>query len=135
MSQSFNALAASQEWKDVPLFVSSTLRDTHAERDALRNRVFPAIDEMLRSHRYRFEPIDLRIGVESKPDDSGHGALAVFERDQAIAILKFAHSHDMEIVRTCSGHSKSGLSLSGRAGLVAFLHDVKNAAVDFDSRS
>jgi tetratricopeptide (TPR) repeat protein len=37
----------------------------HAERDHLRNVVFPALEERLRSRRLHLEPIDLRLGVET----------------------------------------------------------------------
>jgi DNA invertase Pin-like site-specific DNA recombinase len=53
--------------------------------------------------------------------------------NQAIAILRYAHSHNMEIVRTYSDHGKSGLSLTGRAGLSELLADVKRGSVDFDA--
>jgi len=38
----------------------------HAERDALRDKVFPALEEALRSQRRFLEPIDLRWGVETR---------------------------------------------------------------------
>ena len=51
--------------KTTPLFMSSTFRDMHAERDVLNNVVFPALAERLRARRCRLEPIDLRVGVET----------------------------------------------------------------------
>jgi DNA invertase Pin-like site-specific DNA recombinase len=53
--------------------------------------------------------------------------------NQATAILQYAHSHNMEIVWTYSDHGKSGLSLSGRAGLAELLDDMKNGTIDFDA--
>lgn len=52
-------------WKARPVFLTSTFRDMHAERDHLRDFVFPAIDERLRERREYLEPIDLRQGVET----------------------------------------------------------------------
>src|ERR1700733_1255869 len=51
--------------------------------------------------------------------------------NQSLAILQYAQSHNMEIVRTYSDHGKSGLSLSGRSGLRQLLADVQSGEVDF----
>lgn len=51
--------------------------------------------------------------------------------NQSLAILQYAQSHNMDIVRTYSDHGKSGLSLSGRAGLRQLLADVQSGDVDF----
>jgi len=51
-------------WRARPIFISSTFRDMHAERDWLRDRVFPELEERLRRHRHHLEIIDLRQGVE-----------------------------------------------------------------------
>lgn len=37
----------------------------HAERDHLRDKVFPELEERLRQRRHYLEPIDLRVGVET----------------------------------------------------------------------
>lgn len=44
--------------------------------------------------------------------------------NQSDAIAKYAGLHDMEIVRTYADHGRSGLNLTGRAGLRALLDDV-----------
>ena len=54
-----------QQWKSRPIFISSTFRDMQAERDHLRNFVFPRLEEELRKRRCHLEWIDLRQGVES----------------------------------------------------------------------
>lgn len=69
-----------QIWKTIPLFISSTFRDMHAERDELNNVVFPAIAERLKPRRCRLEPIDLRIGVETDSTQT--------ERERELTILK-----------------------------------------------
>lgn len=56
-------------WRQCPIFVSSTFRDMHAERDCLRDLVFPAIDERLRQRRRYLVPIDLRWGVDTVGHD------------------------------------------------------------------
>jgi tetratricopeptide (TPR) repeat protein len=58
-------MATTGVWKARPVFVSSTFRDMHAERDYLRHRVFPALEERLRERRCHLLPIDLRLGVET----------------------------------------------------------------------
>ncbi|MBN2366181.1 MAG: DUF4062 domain-containing protein, partial [Calditrichaeota bacterium] len=52
-------------WKTQPIFISSTFTDMMAERDALRDFVFPELEERLKERRLRLEPIDLRWGVET----------------------------------------------------------------------
>jgi telomerase protein component 1 len=50
-------------WKTVRVFISSTFRDMHAERDHLVKVVFPALRERLEKHRIHLIDIDLRWGV------------------------------------------------------------------------
>ncbi|MBN1418137.1 MAG: DUF4062 domain-containing protein, partial [Planctomycetes bacterium] len=53
-------------WKSRPVFVTSTFRDMHAERDHLRHFVFPVLEERLRERYHHLEPVDLRWGVETR---------------------------------------------------------------------
>ena len=55
----------SAQWRARPVFISSTFKDMQAERDYLRSHVFPRLEEKLRERRHQFEPIDLRMGVET----------------------------------------------------------------------
>lgn len=50
-------------WKTVRVFISSTFRDMHAERDHLVKVVFPALRESLSKDRIYLDDIDLRWGV------------------------------------------------------------------------
>src|SRR4051812_25114640 len=50
-------------WKTVRVFISSTFRDMHAERDHLVKMVFPALRERLGKYRVYLDDIDLRWGV------------------------------------------------------------------------
>src|SRR3990172_1533574 len=52
-------------WRSRPVFITSTFLDMHAERDVLRNLVFPELEERLRRRRCYLEPIDLRWGVDT----------------------------------------------------------------------
>jgi len=58
-------MEAIQTWYTRPVFLSSTFKDMHAERDHLRQHVFPKLAEDLRERRCHLEPIDLRMGVET----------------------------------------------------------------------
>jgi tetratricopeptide (TPR) repeat protein len=58
-------MTAPPAWRLRSVFISSTFRDTHAERDWLRQRTFPELEERLRALRCRIEPIDLRWGVDT----------------------------------------------------------------------
>jgi hypothetical protein len=53
-----------------PVFISSTFRDMHAERDYLRAHVFPRLEEAVRARRHFLEPIDLRLGVETAQEET-----------------------------------------------------------------
>jgi hypothetical protein len=52
-------------WQSRPVFITSTFQDMHAERDFLREHVFPELEERLRERFHYLEPIDLRLGVET----------------------------------------------------------------------
>lgn len=55
-------------WKTVRVFISSTFRDMHAERDHLVRFVFPRLREELLRWRIHFVDVDLRWGVTSGRD-------------------------------------------------------------------
>ena len=57
-------------WKTVRVFISSTFRDMHAERDHLVKVVFPALREKLEKHRVHLIDIDLRWGVTKEQAES-----------------------------------------------------------------
>ena len=50
-------------WRNVRVFLSSTFRDMHAERDQLLKVTFPALRERLLPHRVELYDIDLRWGI------------------------------------------------------------------------
>ena len=56
--------------KQVRVFISSTFRDMHAERDHLVKVVFPALREELEKHRVHLVDIDLRWGVTKEQADN-----------------------------------------------------------------
>src|SRR4051812_18068696 len=60
----------SSAWRTVRVFISSTFRDMHAERDWLVKRVFPALRERLVRHRIHLVDIDLRWGVTKEQADN-----------------------------------------------------------------
>lgn len=63
-------------WHTQRVFISSTFRDFHGERDVLTRVVFPALNERCRKRRVRVVPVDLRWGLTSEDtSDSGLGAL------------------------------------------------------------
>jgi hypothetical protein len=49
-----------QKWKTVRIFISSTFRDMHAERDHLVRFVFPELKEKCREKRVHLIDVDLR---------------------------------------------------------------------------
>jgi tetratricopeptide (TPR) repeat protein len=55
-------------WKTVRVFISSTFRDMHAERDYLINTIFPELQERMAARRLHLRPVDLRWGVLEEED-------------------------------------------------------------------
>jgi DNA invertase Pin-like site-specific DNA recombinase len=51
--------------------------------------------------------------------------------NQSEVILRYAKAHGMELVHTYSDAGKSGLSLTGRAGLRELLKDVESGQADY----
>ena len=60
----------SAAWRTVRVFISSTFRDMHAERDYLVKVVFPALRERLEKHRVHLVDIDLRWGITEEQADN-----------------------------------------------------------------
>jgi len=56
-------------WISRPVFITSTFLDMQAERDILRDKVFPALEERLKPRRAHLEWIDLRVGVRDPTSD------------------------------------------------------------------
>ena len=63
----------SRTWKTVRVFISSTFRDMHAERDHLVRVVFPALRERLEKYRIHLIDVDLRWGITE--EEVSRGAL------------------------------------------------------------
>jgi tetratricopeptide (TPR) repeat protein len=59
-------------WKARPIFISSTFVDMQAERDHLRTRIFPELEERLRARRHHLEWVDLRVGVATASQRDEH---------------------------------------------------------------
>lgn len=75
-------MSSNQIWRSRGIFISSTFRDMHAERDYLHNMVFPELEERLKERYVHLEPVDFRWGVET-------------------AILKDQESKEMEVLKVC----------------------------------
>ena len=60
-------------WKTVRVFISSTFRDMHAERDHLVTVVFPELRERVEQLGLEFFDVDLRWGLPAK-DANGETA-------------------------------------------------------------
>lgn len=54
----------------IPVFVSSTFRDFHRERDELNRTVLPVLNELVAPFGSRVELIDLRWGISAEGDDA-----------------------------------------------------------------
>ncbi len=60
-----------KKWKTIRIFISSTFRDMHAERDHLIRFVFPELKEKCRKHRVHLIDVDLRWGVTEADAQDG----------------------------------------------------------------
>lgn len=60
-----------QTWKTVRIFISSTFRDMHAERDHLVKVVFPELRERCAKRQMYLVDIDLRWGVTEEEAEQG----------------------------------------------------------------
>lgn len=58
-------------WKTIRVFISSTFRDMHAERDHLVRFVFPELKEKCRKYRVNLIDVDLRWGVTEEDAEDG----------------------------------------------------------------
>ena len=58
-------------WKTVRVFISSTFRDMHAERDHLVKVTFPRLRQWCEERRLRLVDIDLRWGVTEAEANNG----------------------------------------------------------------
>lgn len=57
--------------REIRVFISSTFRDMHAERDYLVSHVFPVIRRACRDRQVEFTEIDLRWGVTKEEAEQG----------------------------------------------------------------
>lgn len=60
-----------KKWKTIRVFISSTFRDMHAERDHLVRFVFPELIDKCRKHHVHLIDVDLRWGVSEKDAEDG----------------------------------------------------------------
>lgn len=63
----------------IPLFVSSTFRDFHSERDALRHQVVGALNDLLAGSGSQLELVDLRWGATTSSLDEEQRSEQVLE--------------------------------------------------------
>ena len=65
-------MASTAGWRSRPVFITSTFRDMHSERDWLSDYVLPELEGRLKERRHHLESIDLRWGVDpDKTDEAG----------------------------------------------------------------
>lgn len=68
--------AQGQRWRTVRVFISSTFRDMHGERDLLTRFVFPELRARAHSRQIHVYEVDLRWGV-TEQDARSHKALEI----------------------------------------------------------
>ena len=59
------------KWRTIKIFLSSTFKDMHAERDHLLRVVFPELKARCRQKRINLIEMDLRWGVTEKEAEDG----------------------------------------------------------------
>lgn len=58
------------KWRTARIFISSTFRDMHGERDYLTRYVFPELQERCQKLQVHVHPVDLRWGVTSEDTEN-----------------------------------------------------------------
>ncbi|XP_069616642.1 telomerase protein component 1 [Ranitomeya imitator] len=86
-----------QKWRSVRVFISSTFRDMHSERDLLIGQVMPQLRQRAACHFLSLEEVDLRWGIteeETKNDRQLSLCLSEVVRSQIfIGILGERYGH------------------------------------------
>lgn len=73
-------------WKPVRIFISSTFRDMHAERDHLVKVVFPELRERCAKRQMHLVDIDLRWGVTEEEAEQGKALEMCLDKDVAFIL-------------------------------------------------
>src|SRR5262249_58542783 len=73
-------------WRPRPVFISSTFADMQAERDYLRTRVLPELEERLRARRHYLSFVDRGVGVATDAVEEAGGEAEVLK--QCLAEVK-----------------------------------------------
>lgn len=96
-SQGLLTTIPKQRWRSVRVFISSTFRDMHSERDLLIGQVMPQLRLRAASHFLSLEEVDLRWGIteeETKKDRQLSLCLSEVVRSQIfIGILGERYGH------------------------------------------
>lgn len=110
-----------------PVFISSTFQDMQAERDHLRNYVFPELEERLLAIHQHLEWVDLRIGVAvASQSDEGARELQVLKvcldevrrcRPYLIVLLgdRYGWIPPESHIRTAAAEAGFGADVAGRS--------------------
>lgn len=69
----FNKTDEPASWCTFSIFISSTFADMQAERDHLKQIVFPRVEEELEKRRIKLEIVDLRWGVDTTSIEQENG--------------------------------------------------------------
>ncbi|XP_053324499.1 telomerase protein component 1 [Spea bombifrons] len=89
--------APTQRWRSIRIFISSTFRDMHGERDVIIGRVIPELRVRASRHFLSIEEVDLRWGIteeEAKQDRQLYLCLSEVSRSQIfIGILGERYGH------------------------------------------
>ena len=71
--------AGAQQWRVLRVFISSTFRDTHSERDLITRRIFPRLRELCAARQVMIYEGDLRWGVTSEESATGQATRICLE--------------------------------------------------------
>jgi hypothetical protein len=120
-------MATGAFWRSQSIFLTSTFRDMHAERDHLRNHVFPELQERMRERRHHLEFVDLRWGVDTvTAADEDHKELEVLKvclaeveraRPFFVALIgdRYGWVPPLERVQAVTKEASFGASVEGKS--------------------
>ena len=76
------------------IFVSSTFQDMQAERDIIRQKVFPAINKVAACHNDHIEFIDLRWGIDTLKQSEQEASIKIM----SVCLNELRRSDDLMII-------------------------------------
>jgi hypothetical protein len=87
MSQGINAKQPAADRREIRVFISSTFRDMHEEREELVKQIFPQLRRLCESRGVTWGEVDLRWGGGGRSQGRRQGSATMPPGDQELLDL------------------------------------------------